>query len=735
MMEGNPSDKYFALAERAQFYLEQVGGRATEEALIFKVFNVRGKPEIWGGILTQALRHSDRFRRLPSGEWVLTNHGEATQPLLNLEYVVLDCETTGLHPQRNRMIEIAAIRLRGGQKVDTFQSLINPRRRIPDYIAKLTGIDNALTNPAPTFNRISDKLLDFIGNSIIVGHNVLFDMRFLNYELYRLQRPSLANETLDTITLAVRLFPGIRRPNLDRLAQFLGIQVSNRHRAYGDASITATAFIKLLETAGTQGFSTLEDLRRGKPKTQAKLFALEKELEPPVETKPSLFEIETPAQEKAEEIQTERPVHISNPKRTRADAEIQSLTNRATARVGDVLSPEVKGMIKNLPEKPGVYLMKEASGKIIYVGKAINLRKRVKQYYSEPLGYTRKMEGLAEAIRQIDHTETGSELEALLLESKLIKQYLPRYNTLLRNYESYPFIKISLHERFPRIIASREVMDDGARYFGPFQNRRAVDSTIDIIEQLFPVRNCMRKFEPEVLARKRKHEPPCLRFHTKRCPGPCTGKHSDPDHAEYMQTIDEVINFLSGGKEAVLDHIWARLRRSVEQRDFENAARLRDVLHQVERIVASQEFLAAAVEGNNLLICLPSALKQAGEILCIYQGRLGKQIRLTLDTPLENIAKILHNTWQTLAEKEAHLAANQPAWGKKGGRVIGQEAVDEINIIARWVYKHHTDPAIVRLGDSPDWVETAAILLERLHEYDRTQPQSEESYTESLFTD
>jgi DNA polymerase III subunit epsilon len=499
----------------------------------------------------------------------------------------------------------------------------------------------------------------------------------------------------------------------------------------------------LLETAGTQGFTTLEDLRRGSPQSPTALFVIEKELEPP--EPPSLFEMDKPVEP---EIQETRPERIPKPKRARGDAEMQSLTNRATARVGDVLSPKIKETIKNLPEKPGVYLMKDATGKIIYVGKAVNLRRRVKQYYSEPLGYTRKMEGLAETIRQIDHLETGSELEALLLESKLIKQYLPRYNTLLRNYESYPFIKISLAERFPRIIASREVMDDGARYFGPFQHRRAVDATIDIIEHLFPVRNCTRKFEPEVLARKKKLEPPCLRFHTKRCPGPCTGAHSDADHTGYMQIIEEVINFLSGGKEAVLDHIWARLKRAVESRDFESAARLRDVLQQVERIIASQEFLAAAVEGNNLLICLPSSIKQAAEILCIYQGRLGKQIRVSLETPLENMANVLHNIWQELAEKEKHLAQNQPGWGKKGGRVIGQEAVDEINIIARWVYKHHTDPAILRLNDAPDWTSVANILAERIQEYDRANTgqfnqsnqsnqstQTQEGYTESFFTD
>lgn len=720
---------YEHLARRAHLYLEQHGGRAHEAVLVQQVFGVRGKIEIWGGILAHVLDDPQRFRRLNSGEWCLARYTEASHALTGLEYVVIDTETTGLHPQRNRVIELAAVKIRGGQRVATFQSLVNPHHRIPSFITKFTGINNEMTATAPGFGQLADKLLDFMGDAILVGHNIPFDIRFLDYELRRLARPALLNETVDTISLAVRLHPGLRRPNLDRLANLLELPIQNRHRAYGDASLTADAFLKLLDKAIQQGYNSLADLRAGRPRlvVPPELKPLEDEVaEPrPVQT---MFEMPLPAPPWEPEIKAtdnpsidveeikkvaaletpNRQSSIVNPqseevtrperiklKRSWYRDDAASLTNRATAHARDVLSRE---LLAGLPSRPGVYLMKDQYGVVIYVGKAKCLKDRVSSYYSEPLGYTRKMDGLVESIVKIDHIVTGSELEALLLESKLIKQYHPRYNSQLRNYEAYPFIKVDLSQRFPRIYSVREVTDDGARYFGPFRNRRAVEATVEIIEQLFPVRTCTRSFEPPEPGKpKRKQAPPCLRLSLGRCPGPCAGNDSDNDHAEYLKIVEEVISFLSGEKEAMLDTIWARLNRAVKDRNFEKAAELRDAVAQVEKIVSSQQFLSAAVEGNNVLICLPSAQVGAVEVLCIYRGRLGRQLRVALDGDTAEVAQTLSATWQALIEQESALAASQPGWGKQGGRVIGQEAVDEINIISRWLYAHTGNRSIISI--------------------------------------
>jgi excinuclease UvrABC nuclease subunit len=410
----------------------------------------------------------------------------------------------------------------------------------------------------------------------------------------------------------------------------------------------------------------------------------------------------------------ERPDRIKVTRRRFWDTTDQNeIISRATARARDVLS---RDLLRDLPDKPGVYLMKDAEGEVIYVGKAKNLHDRVSSYYSEPLGYTRKMDGLAESIARIDHIVTGSELEALLLESRLIKKYLPRYNRAMRNYEAYPFIKIDLAERFPRVQSSREVLDDGARYFGPFQSRKAVEAALKVVEQMFPVRNCTHDFEP---SKKRKpSRPPCLRLYTDKCPGPCVGQVADPEHEKYLKVIEEVINFLSGEKEAVLDEIWRRINKAVTERDFEKAATLRDALSQTQMVIASQKYLARAVERNHALICLPSVTEGALELLCIFAGRLGRQIKVSRQATTDEISGLLHTTWQELAEREVQLSATQPGWGKKGGRIIGQEAVDEINIISRWIYSHSHDPGIFfitpeQATDQQFWFATVANIFKR----------------------
>src|SRR6185437_12596865 len=150
----------------------------------------------------------------------------------------------------------------------------------------------------------------------------------------------------------------------------------------------------------------------------------------------------------------------------------------------------------NFPAMPGVYLMKDAVGEVIYVGKAKVLRDRLASYYNQPLGYTRKMDGLLQSVQQIETRVLGSELEALLVESRLIKQLQPRYNVQLRNYELYPFIKVDIQHSFPRFYATREVSPDGARYFGPFRSGRIVDTTIELLQRIFPLRTCTRALPP-----------------------------------------------------------------------------------------------------------------------------------------------------------------------------------------------------------------------------------------------
>src|SRR3989440_1664765 len=272
---------------------------------------------------------------------------------------------------------------------------------------------------------------------------------------------------------------------------------------------------------------------------------------------------------------------------------------------------------RDFPAKPGVYLMKDVNGQVIYVGKAKCLKDRLASYYSQPLGYTRKMDGLLQNVKEIETRVLGSELEALLVESQLIKELQPAYNVQLRNYELYPFIKIDIQHPFPRVYATREVAADGSRYFGPFRSRRIVDLTIETVQKIFPVRTCTRSLPPQA-----KPSEPCLRLHLGRCPAPCRG---DADAEAYRAMISQVCSFLGGEHEDLLDRLRRQMFEAAQQLNFERAAWLRDAIHSADEFLIGQRLITGAVESNNLFIIYPSAQEQSDEIFLIRHGRLIEQ--------------------------------------------------------------------------------------------------------------
>jgi DNA polymerase-3 subunit epsilon len=623
------------IVERARAYLLARGGRAPEEALLAHVFGQRGRADLWRALLRAALERADGFLLRAGGVWELSRPAPARLD----EYTIVDVETTGLNPTRQRIIEVALHRYRGGVCVERWSTPVNPERRVPGYIRRLTGLSHEGLAEAPRFAEIAGELAARLAGETLVGHNIAFDVAFLDAELARLGRPPLANPTLDTLPLAVTLLPRLRRPNLDAVADALGVMAPRRHRADADAGITAACFARLLQRAAERGVATWDDLQalaRGR-------------LAPPAAPEPP-------------------------------------------ARRGWSLLD--RDWLDAIPDRPGVYLMRDEAGQIIYVGKAKNLRNRVRSYYSQPLGLTRKMDGLLESVKRIDVEVTGSELEALLLESRLIKREQPRYNVQQRYFEHYPFIKIDVQTPYPRIVATRVIQEDGARYFGPFRNPGAVTTTIELLTDLFPVRTCTVKVsQPE------KRWRPCLRLDLGQCLGPCAGK---TDMATYRALIDDIIAYLEDQREPLVNRLWAQLRAASDRLDFERAARYRDAIRQVNEVTVSQSLLTAAVERTHLLIALPSAVPGAREVLVIAGGRLAAQVRLPDGQPAAEAAGQLHAAWTAAA------ARRDPA-----GRV-GQAAVDEIAIISRWLHQHQGSPSIVPLPEQPAELAGWLRLVERL---------------------
>jgi excinuclease ABC subunit C len=272
--------------------------------------------------------------------------------------------------------------------------------------------------------------------------------------------------------------------------------------------------------------------------------------------------------------------------------------------------------LADLPNKPGIYLMKDGEGTIIYVGKAAVLRNRVRSYFQSPDGLAPRTRSLVSHIADLEYIVTKSELEALLLESNYIKQYRPRYNVRLRDDKQYAYIRISLQEDFPRVQRVRQIAKDGARYFGPYANSKSVGETLSLIKRLFPYRSCdlalvAGSIDPAFR--------PCLELHINRCLGPCNATCS-PE--EYRATIAQVCLFLEGKQEQVVRQLEQQMVSAAEAMEFERAARLRDQIGAVERVVERQRAVSIAQEDQDALGLARDASGACVEIMRARQGKI-----------------------------------------------------------------------------------------------------------------
>jgi excinuclease ABC subunit C len=266
-----------------------------------------------------------------------------------------------------------------------------------------------------------------------------------------------------------------------------------------------------------------------------------------------------------------------------------------------------------LAAQPGVYLMKNVKGEVIYVGKAASLRNRVRSYFGSRQGMDGKTRELVQHIADFDVIRTDTPTEALILENELIKRYQPKYNVMLKDGKSYPFIRIT-NEPFPQVISTRRVINDGSRYFGPFTSAQSVYRTLDLLKRLFPFRPC----DIEITGNAPR---PCLYFHIGRCLGPCTGA---VNQAEYRKVIDNVILFLEGREEDLLPAMKADMEHAAEALDFERAAKLRDEIKAVEHVLEQQKIVSGKGQTFDVL-----ALAQgAGGDACVQVAfvRNGKML-------------------------------------------------------------------------------------------------------------
>jgi excinuclease ABC subunit C len=273
----------------------------------------------------------------------------------------------------------------------------------------------------------------------------------------------------------------------------------------------------------------------------------------------------------------------------------------------------LKEKAHTLPDSPGVYLMKDSRGRVIYVGKAKSLRKRVRSYLSHAGNLDPKTRLLMRRAADIDHINAGSDVEALVLESNLIKEHRPRYNVILKDDKRYPFIKVTLQEPFPRVLVTRRILRDGAKYFGPYTAAGKMRATLKALRAIFPIRSCNFTL-PE-----QRPERECLDYHLGRCLCPCLGHQSEED---YRSMIEEVCLFLSGRQEEVKSRMRKRMEEESAELRFERASLLRDRLQAIEAVSQKQRVLSTALEDYDAVALARDGNLACGVILNVREGKL-----------------------------------------------------------------------------------------------------------------
>lgn len=537
--------------------------------------------------------------------------------LKDASFVVVDTETTG-SASTDRVIEIGAVAVRDGRVVERFEQLINPECAVPARITRLTGISSAMVFDKPSACDVLPGFLEFLGDGVFVAHNLSFDMRFLNAESRRFDIGEIGNDSLCTLRLARRLLPGLRSKGLASLVDFYGIRNRRHHRALADAEATAQVLLRFLDQIELEhGLERLNDLLAFQYRRYSEL----------------------------KQVST----HV--------------------ARIRDEV-------LASVPRRPGVYFMKDARGRTIYVGKAQNLQSRVRSYFTSVEGHPPRIRKMVRSVRDVEWEVTDSELDALLLESRLIKEQQPAYNKAQRRYVNRPFVRIDMTHAFPRVSASAFVHDDGAEYYGPMADRGEAHFVVELIDRFFKLRGC----DDATLKQRRR----CVYASLNRCTAPCDGPPDD-----YAAEVDRVRAFLLGRDASVGERIEAAMRAAAAELDFEQAGIYRDWMRRLDRLLEKREVVASRVlDHNAVIIHMPES--RAARLLLIRRGR-----------HVDTIAA--HNDLDGLLPRlERHFGGETV-----GPKVYREREVDELHLISHWLYVHRKEVRQIH------WEETESISVLR----------------------
>lgn len=530
-------------------------------------------------------------------------------PVWDANFVVVDVETTGHSPTDNRITEIACVAVRGGEIVEKFSSLVNPHQFIPPFIANMTGITNAMVFSAPEPPEVIARVSAMFSapNTIFVAHNASFDFSFVNQTFVRCGMDPLPVPQFCTLKLARRLLPPSVKKNVGSVAEYFEIEVENRHRAMGDALATAQFFVEMLDLV---------------------------QREYDVETLGDLLKFQH--------------------KRLKNFAPTQAFIKR------------VEPFLAVLPEEPGVYTMLDSGGGVLYVGKAKCLRDRVRSYFQQGAQHPPKIGNMVRLVHEIRWECTDTELAALLLESREIKRLQPPYNTASKRIRRHPFLRLSVHEEYPRLEWTSAVGEDAAEYFGPFRSRGAVREITETVQKHFGLRLCEGPIKPDLAFQ------PCFYYHIKRCAAPCAGLQTQ---TEYRRIVGDVRKFLSGYTAGIIERLRGEMNDAAELLFFERAASIRNRLLELERVFERKEDVSTAANNHNVIVVVPASRRDKTiEIFFVVHGRLFHQQTLGRKAPLDALSAMIRCAFFAAPPDEP--------------RRLTPAETDEMHIIASWIYRN-----------------------------------------------
>lgn len=469
-----------------------------------------------------------------------------------MPFCVVDLETTGATASTCQITEIGAVKYVGGELTGTFQTLVNPGVPIPPMIVVMTGITQVMVVEAPSIGEALPSFLEFLGEAVVVGHNIRFDLSFLNAAAQQLGYDRIANRSVDTLGLARRLIRSeVRNLKLSSLAAYLRSPITPTHRALDDARATAHVFWALLERAGSIGVTHLDDLLR-------------------------------------------------------------LPTAKGSPHYGKI------SLTDSLPRSPGVYLFRDRDGEVIYVGKAKNLRTRVRSYF-----YGDNRRSIAQMLRDlhtIDHRPCTTELEAEIAELRLIHANRPRYNRRSRPPKSPHWVKLT-NEKFPRLSMVRSAADDGCLYLGPFRSKRHATVVVTALWDAVPIRRCLTS------GGKRSSACNFAQLGVAVCP--CDGSVS-PE--QYEQIVERLRRGVSQDPSTLLEPLQTRMSEHARSRRFEEAASLRDRHQALTRALQRRRAWEAMQRAGNLW-----AIDEVGDNVIVESGRMVASWRDASGTPLRGL--------------------------------------------------------------------------------------------------